>query len=239
MPSDPLLCVVEETDHLLVVDKPGDLVCHPSKDGPLSSLIGRVRLHLEGSLAEPRFVNRLDRETSGLVVISKDPATHRLLCRQWERAEKLYWAVVEGRPDGSSGTIDGPLGKDALSPVAIKQAVREDGRPARTHWKLLDSCQGASLLEVRPETGRTHQIRAHLAWLGYPVVGDKLYGADETLYLELTERGWTDRLRAALPTSRHLLSAVSVRLESFHWVVEPPHDLVTYRPWFAAPRNLR
>lgn len=229
--SEPLLAIVDETVDYLVVDKPGELVCHPTKDGPTSSLIGRLRLHLEGTDAEPRFVNRLDRETSGLVVISKNRGYHRVLCRQMETARKVYLAVVEGRLEGESGTIDQPLGKAEGSAVVVKQGVRPDGRASRTHWRVAGRAEDTTLLEVELETGRMHQIRVHLSWLGHPIVGDKLYGPDETLYLELSEQSWTPRLRAALPTPRHLLSAVEIETEFHHWCVSAPPDIMTYRTW--------
>jgi 23S rRNA pseudouridine1911/1915/1917 synthase len=234
----PLLSIVEETADYIVVDKPGELVCHPTKDGPTSSLIGRLRLHLEGSDAEPRFVNRLDRETSGLVVISKNRDYHKVLCRQMETAHKVYWAVVEGRPDAPAGTIDQPLGKDEASAVVVKQAVRPDGRPSRTHWRALSTVDNATLLEVGLETGRMHQIRVHLSWLGHPVVGDKLYGHDETLYLELAEQSWTPRLRAALATERHLLSAVEIVADSHHWKIRAAQDILGFRDWALQARLL-
>ena len=235
---DPsLLSIIEETDDYIVVDKPGDLVCHPTKDGPTSSLIGRLRLHFEGSDAEPRFVNRLDRETSGLVVISKRRAAHKVLCRQLEQARKVYLAVVEGQPEADEGVIEQPLGKAKGSAVAVKQAVRGDGRPSITHWNVLARSHDASLLKIRLETGRMHQIRVHMAWLGHPVVGDKLYGADETLYLELAERSWTPRLREALATERQLLSAVELITESHHWEAPAPPDLATYREWSNLERS--
>lgn len=231
MTSDPLLSIIEETADYIVVDKPGDLVCHPTKDGPTSSLIGRLRLHLEGSDAEPRFVNRLDRETSGLVVISKNRDYHKVLCRQMEKARKLYWAVVEGQFEEASGTIDQPLGKDEASAVVVKQAVRPDGRPSRTHWRTLAKAGNTTLLEIELETGRMHQIRVHLAWLGHPVVGDKLYGADETLYLELAEQSWTPRLRAALASERQLLSAVEIVTESHNWRAPAGADILAFGDW--------
>lgn len=225
-----LLSIVEETDDHLVLNKPGELVCHPTKGDYTSSLIGRVR-HYLGEEVEARFINRLDRETSGLVVLSKGDAYHKSLYHQMERSRKLYWAVVEGQPEGEAGTIDQPLGKDEVSPVVVKQAVRPDGRASRTHWKVLSRAHDCSLLEVELETGRMHQIRVHMAWLGHPVVGDKLYGPDETLYLELAEHSWTDRLRAALPTERHLLSSTEIITDHHHWKATPPDDLVGYREW--------
>lgn len=225
------LRIVDETEEYLVVDKPGELVCHPTKGDWTSSLIGRVRHYLQDTEAEPRFVNRLDRETSGLVVISKLRDDHKRLCREMEAARKLYRCVVEGAPSASHGSIEQPIGRDEASPVAVKQTVRPDGRRCLTHWKLLSQAADASLLEVELVTGRMHQIRVHLAWLGHPVVGDKLYGPDETLYLELAEKSWTPRLRQALPTERHLLSAVEITTASHHWKLPTPPDIVTYRDW--------
>jgi 23S rRNA pseudouridine1911/1915/1917 synthase len=225
------LSIVEENEDYIVVDKPGDLVCHPTKDGPTSSLIGRLRLYLEGTTAEPRFVNRLDRETSGLVVVSKNRGYHKVLCRTMESARKVYWAVVEGCVGGLQGTVDQPLGKDQASAVIVKQGVRADGRPSRTHWRVVGRAGDATLLEISLETGRMHQIRVHMSWLGHPIVGDKLYGADETLYLELAEKSWTPRLRAALAAERQLLSALEIETEFHHWRIPAPRDLGGYRNW--------
>lgn len=219
-----MLEIVEETEDFLVVNKPGDLVCHPTKGDAFSSLIGRLRLYLEGSGAEPRFVNRLDRETSGLVVISKNRPYHKQLCRQLAGARKVYRAVVEGEPPEPEGVVDQPLGSDEASPVMVKQTVRADGKPSRTRWRLLRKGLGMSLLEVVAETGRTHQIRVHLGWLGCPIVGDKLYGHDETLYLEFTERGWTERHEATLGARRQLLSALELHLADHCWRIPPPDD---------------
>lgn len=231
------LCIVDETSDYIVVDKPGELVCHPTKSDYLSSLIGRLRHYYEGTETEPRFVNRLDRETSGLVVISKTREFHKVLYHQLEQSRKVYWAVVEGVLEGE-GTIEQPLGKDEVSPVVVKQAVRPDGKPSITRWKALGHAPDATLLEVELVTGRMHQIRVHLSWLGHPVVGDKLYGPDETLYLELAEHSWTPRLRAALPTERHLLSAVELTTSQFHWKIPAPLDLSGYREWkFSEPGN--
>ncbi len=224
------LSIVEETDDYIVVDKPAELVCHPTKGDYTSSLIGRLRHYFEGTEIEPRFVNRLDRETSGLVVVSKTREFHKVLYHQLEKARKIYLAVVEGELRGE-GVIDQPLGKDETSAVVVKQAVRPDGKPSLTRWRALATTGDATLLEVELVTGRMHQIRVHLSWLGHPVVGDKLYGPDETLYLELAEQSWTPRLRAALPTERHLLSAVELVTSQFHWSVEAPPDLTNYRDW--------
>lgn len=225
-----LLDIIEETPDFIVLNKPGNLVCHPTKGTPYSSLIGRLRLYYQDSEVEPRFVNRLDRETSGIVVVSKNRPAHKVLCRELEDSRKLYWAVVEGTP-ATSGTIEQPLGKAENSPVVVKQAVREDGKPSITHWELLATARDVSLLQLRLETGRMHQLRVHLQWLGHPIVGDKLYGRDEMLYLEFVENGWTAKHVAELGAERQLLSAVELRTRSHHWRVEAPSDITEYRAW--------
>lgn len=226
-----MLNIVEETSDYIILDKPGELVCHPTKGDAYSSLIGRLRLYFEGTDVEPRFVNRLDRETSGLVVVSKNRAYHKILYHQLEGAEKTYWAAVEGRMASDDGLIEQPIGKDEGSAVAVKQTVRQDGKASRTRWKVLARAEDASLLEVRLDTGRMHQIRVHLSWLGHPVVGDKLYGGDETLYLELAAQSWTPRLEATLASRRQLLSAVELRTLDHHWKAPAPGDLVSFREW--------
>lgn len=212
-----LLSILYEDDQLLVVNKPADLVCHPTKDGPLSSLIARVRTHL--GTDEGRLVNRLDRETSGVVLIAKGAeAAGELGSVIATMAQKRYWAIVEGHLPDEPLRITAALGKDDASAVAIKDCVREDGAAADTSVRLLHRFerdgQQFSLAEVTPRTGRKHQIRIHLAHAGFPIVGDKLYGADEKRYLRLVERRLTDDDRRALRLQSHALHA---RRLSFEW----------------------
>ena len=225
-----MLDIIEETDDWIVLNKPGGLVVHPTKGDIYSSLISRLRLYFEGTDVEPRFVNRLDRETSGVVVVSKNRPAHKLLCRQLDQAKKLYWAVVEGQP-ADSGTIDRDLGKAEGSPVIVKQAVVEEGKRCRTHWKRLDTQDGWSLLEIHLETGRMHQIRVHFQWLGHPLIGEKLYGHDETLYLEFTESDWTERHERELAARRQLLTAIEVITPDHHWKAAVPEDIAKCRKW--------
>jgi 23S rRNA pseudouridine1911/1915/1917 synthase len=212
-----LLQVLHEDDHLLVVNKPADLVCHPTKDGPLSSLIARVRTHL--GTDEGRLVNRLDRETSGIVLIAKGAGVAGELGRVVAgSAVKTYWAIVHGHPAAREMHIVAPLGKDVSSPVAIKDCVRADGAAAETRLRVMRTFdrddQPFSLVEVTPMTGRKHQIRIHLAHAGFPIVGDKLYGSDELRYLRLVEGRLTDDDRRALRMSSHALHA---RALAFDW----------------------
>jgi 23S rRNA pseudouridine1911/1915/1917 synthase len=212
-----LFPILHEDDHLLVVNKPADLVCHPTKDGPLSSLIARVRTHLGNE--EGRLVNRLDRETSGVVLVAKGAAVAGELGRLVAgAADKTYWAIVHGHLPEAGLRIAAPLGKDVNSPVAIKDCVRDDGAAAETCVRVLRTFvrddEPFSLLEVKPVTGRKHQIRIHLAHAGFPIVGDKLYGSDEQRYLRLVESRLTDDDRRSLRMTSHALHA---RALAFSW----------------------
>ncbi len=211
----PLIQVLHEDDTLLVLHKPAGLVCHPTKGDAYSSLVSRVRLHL-GAGAEPQMVHRLDRETSGVMVFGKTPDASAELRRLWVAGlvTKQYLALVHGHPPSDAGTIDAPLGPDLASVITLKDAVRSDGATARTRYRVLQRFQrpeGAfSLLALWLDTGRKHQIRIHLAHLGHPIVGDKLYGGDESLYLEFVHRRLTAEQKGRLMLPCQALHAGSL-----------------------------
>jgi 23S rRNA pseudouridine1911/1915/1917 synthase len=186
LPEDIPLPVVHEDEHLLVLDKPAGLAVHPgagrSSGTLVNALLHRVRdLSGVGGVLRPGIVHRLDRGTSGLMVVAKDDATHRALARQFaERTvEKEYLALVLGVPARPAGVIDAAIGRDPVH--RKKMSLRAPrGRAARTSYQVLEALDGAALLRLRIHTGRTHQIRVHLAGLGHPVAGDATYGGGRT-----------------------------------------------------------
>jgi 23S rRNA pseudouridine1911/1915/1917 synthase len=188
-PDEVRKWIVYEDERLLVVDKPGDVVCHPSKAGPWSSLVGALREHTR--LEKMHLVFRLDRETSGIVVLAKDAAmASRLQTAVQERKiGKVYLAILTGELSAAR-TVDQPLGDDVTTPVFIKSAVvpAGQGQPAVTHFTPITARLGFTLARVVTETGRKHQIRAHAQWMGHSLVGDKIYGPDARLYLDFVAK---------------------------------------------------
>ncbi len=225
---------------MLVLNKPAGLVCHPTKTDEFSSLISRVRLYLGGE-SHPQLVNRLDRETSGVTLVAKTHSAARDLRRLWENREvrKEYLAIVHGHVRDHQGLIEAPLGKDELSRVAIKDCVRPDGAKSSTRFVVERRFERAdlggpaavpfSLLRVVPLTGRKHQIRIHLTHLGHPIVGDKLYGGDEDLYLALVEDRLTPEQRRRLILPHHALHAGEL---NFTWRGQPYCYHAEPEPWF-------
>lgn len=231
-PEPPLLTerqlrswILLENDDVLVFNKPGWVVTHPSKNGPFSSLVGAAREVFD--LAKIHLVARLDRETSGLVILAKSPRVARSLqmALAERRVEKSYLAILEGNL-AERREVSEAIGPDPDSGVHVKQRIagRRVGQKAQTTFRPLEQRRGYSLVEVTPHTGRKHQIRVHAQAIGHPVAGDKLYGPDETLYLEFVERGWTARHAAVLPLQRQALHAarMTFQLETEDLTFEAP-----------------
>lgn len=185
-PETVPLDVVFEDEALVVINKPAGMVVHPAQGHTSGTLVNALlarypdlaamTLTDSDSTDRPGIVHRLDRDTSGLMIVARTPAALRHLQQQFKTrtVEKIYLALVFGRPAVAEGIIDVPLGRDPR--FRQKIAPRADGKPARTHYRLLEDFGQYSLLEIGLETGRTHQIRVHLAWLKCPVVGDTVYG---------------------------------------------------------------
>ena len=218
----PLSIVYEDAD-LIVVDKPAGLVVHPAAGHAHGTLVNALLAYVPdlkgiGGETRPGIVHRLDKDTSGLIVVAKHDLAHRELQRQFKErsVRKVYVALVEGRLEPAQGLIDAAIARDRIH--RKRMAVTPDGRPARTRYKVVrylsyahdapggvdaparKSKQAASgtpsfsLVEAYPETGRTHQIRVHFAWLGHPLVGDRVYG----------------RRKPTLPLERHFLHAAGL-----------------------------
>jgi 23S rRNA pseudouridine1911/1915/1917 synthase len=232
--------IVDETEDYLVVDKPPFLLIHPSKpDGP-PTLWAALRELLAFELVnggQISIVNRLDRETSGLVLIAKNAATARRFGLAMERRQiaKEYLAIVMGWPDWETTTVDAPLlrqGERMPSAVWLKRAIHPEGLPARTEFRVEERFvrqntpgQKFTIVRALPLTGRTHQIRVHLAHLGHPVIGDKIYGLNEQLYLRFIETGWTDELARQLLLPRHALHSARLTIGDLDWRSPLPDDL--------------
>ncbi|MGC9451652.1 MAG: RluA family pseudouridine synthase [Oceanipulchritudo sp.] len=216
---------MREDEDLILLNKPGWVVCHPSKRGLWSSIVGAVR-EARG-LEKIHLVSRLDRETSGIVLLAKHHRAASRLQTAFARrhTRKRYLALLEG-PLEEARTTESNLENDPDSPVAVQQRVCFGGRgkSAVTHFKPLEQVGPNTLAEVIPETGRKHQIRVHAAWLGHPVLGDKIYGGDPTCYLEFIEHGWTGRLARQLRFPRQALHAHQLEIwgDGFHHTFEAP-----------------
>ena len=268
--------IIDETDDYIVVDKPAFLLTHPTKPDQRTTLWKELRELLAFEIAnggQVSIVNRLDRETSGLVLVAKTSAAARRfgLLMQEHRLRKEYLAIVLGWPEWETKIVDAPMdrqGKHQPSAIWLKQMIHPDGAPAQTEFRVEQrftrstsiaspaasrlplAGQGENgdegrikfpkqncafsenkfaLVRAIPKTGRTHQIRVHLASLGYPVVGDKIYGPNEQLYLEFIETGWTPKLERELLLPRHALQSSKLAIENEHeWTSQLPAELARF-----------
>jgi len=197
----PDLGIVHDDDDIVVVDKPVGVAAHPSVGWTGATVLGALaaagfRLSTSGAEERRGIVHRLDAGTSGLMVVAKTERAYTELKRQFHdrEVEKIYHAVVQGHPDPLAGTIDAPIGRHPRSDW--KFAVTADGKPSVTHYETLEAFRRAALLEVHLETGRTHQIRVHMAAQRHPCVGDAMYGADPVLSGQLgLGRQWLHAMR--------------------------------------------
>lgn len=182
VPQEMQLDIVYEDDDLAVVNKPRGMVVHPAAGHEDRTLVNGLMFHFRDSLSgingvlRPGIVHRIDKDTSGLLVICKSDAAHLGISRLLEThdIERVYHTVVHGRLPHPEGTIDAPIGR--MKADRKKYTVTEDGRRAVTHFRVLEEFGSFSYLEIKLETGRTHQIRVHMASIGHPVLGDPLYG---------------------------------------------------------------
>jgi 23S rRNA pseudouridine1911/1915/1917 synthase len=234
--------ILEETPDMLAIDKPAGLLVHPTKPGGPPTLWDGLREVLAYEIVnggQVSLINRLDRETSGVVLVCKTAAAARKCAMAMERGriQKQYLAVVFGWPEEDAFEVDSPilrLGEVADSRIWLKRGVHPGGAAALTRFRVearVARADGRKLALVRawPVTGRTHQIRVHLAHVGYPVVGDKIYGPDEQHYLDFIEQGWTASMQEALLLPRQALHStvleVSVEGIPYRWEATLPPDM--------------
>ena len=181
VPEPIPLRVVYEDRELMVIDKPADMVVHPSPGHSGGTLVNALLgmggpWSTVGGAERPGIVHRLDRGTSGLIAVARDESTHRSLAAQLQdrTMKRTYLAIARGEVPGPAGEVEGPIGRHPKD--RQRMAVVERGRPARTRYEVLERLKGHTLLKVELDTGRTHQIRVHLAALGHPLAGDTVYG---------------------------------------------------------------
>ena len=219
--------ILDEAEDYIVVDKPAPLQIHPGSLHGAPTLWHGLKDLLAYEMAnggQVSIVNRLDRETSGTVLVAKNAATARLfgMAMQERRIHKAYHAIVHGWPQWAELDLNAPIlrkGEVTESPIWVKQMVHEDGSPCQTIFRTLrcvehERAGKLALVEARPITGRMHQIRVHLSHLGLPILGDKIYGLDEQCYLDFIDTSWTPDLERRIFSSRQALHSHRLEIET-------------------------
>jgi 23S rRNA pseudouridine1911/1915/1917 synthase len=228
VPQDIALDVVFEDEHLIVVDKPAGLVVHPAAGNFDGTLVNALLHHCQGSLsgiggvARPGIVHRIDKDTSGLIVAAKTDRAHIGLAAQFKAhsIDRRYKAIVAGRMKTGKGTVDAPL---ARSPSNRKKiTIVPGGRRAVTHWSQVRQLRDATLVECRLETGRTHQVRVHMASIGHPLLGDPVYGSVRKAQREVLE---TLNFRRQALHAAHLGFIHPVKSHALAFDSEMPSDM--------------
>ena len=185
--QDLPLDIVYQDEDLAVVYKPSGMVVHPAAGNPDGTMVNALMMKLDGLSGiggelRPGIVHRIDKDTSGLLLVAKNDRSHLMLSEQIKAhtVERAYRAIVIGRMKETEGDVDGPIGRHPTD--RKKMAIVPGGREAHTHWRVLEELRGATLIEARLTTGRTHQIRVHMASIGHPVLGDPVYGPKKPPY---------------------------------------------------------
>ena len=186
VPENLNLEIVYEDDDVVIVNKPQGMVVHPSAGHPQGTLVNGLLYQIKtlstiNDVVRPGIVHRIDKDTSGLLMVAKNDRAHEALAKQLKDKTSLrkYVALVHGEIPHEKGRIEAPIGRSKVN--RKMQDVIEDGKPAATHFEVLKRYEGYTLIELQLETGRTHQIRVHMKYIGYPVAGDPLYGPKKTL----------------------------------------------------------
>lgn len=244
-PEDLPISVVFEDEHLLVVDKAAGMVVHPAPGHAGGTLVNALLHHVPdlsgiGGALRPGIVHRLDKDTSGLMVVAKGDEAHRSLSAALQRREvrRRYLAAAWGHLPDEELTVDAPIGRDPRQ--RQRMGVVEGGRSAVTHFRVRERWPGAELLDVALETGRTHQIRVHLAHLGHPVVGDDLYGAGWERGIGGPNRVWARSLSKLVPRqflhARELAFTHPISGEAMRFESPLPADLAAAAEWARTAR---
>ena len=196
--EDGAFTIIYEDDHILVVDKPAGMLIHPSRSRLTGTLANRVLGYYRRTGQKCAFhpITRLDRDTFGIVLLAKNAHIHGILNQfhSENKLQKTYHALVFGSPEVDMGVIDAPIARRPLP--SLLRYVNCDGKPSRTEYSVLDRKNGITKLALRPITGRTHQLRVHCAYMGYPILGDPQYGSEESQKLS-EELGLTSQLLCA------------------------------------------